>query len=225
MADTITQYDNTYDETTTTTDGIQHGIDNDPDGDAEKGATIGGVGGAVVGALAGAAAGPLGAIAGAIIGGVAGGVGSGAAVAAVDRHDNDNTVSGLGDGVTHTSTTYDDSAYVAPTGTTIGNTYVAPVGTTVGATLRNDYDTVVNDLRGDTDTLRGHVDNTRTAANSGIGTGYSQETEVGETLPSLKTGGVANDGTPDTRGIGEKLVDGLTGDDVDDKTGRVVNHP
>lgn len=83
-----------------TDDRVQHGIDDDPTGDAEKGATLGGVGGAVTGALAGAAAGPVGAVAGAIIGGVSGAVASGAAVAAVDRHDNDNTVSGVGHGVT-----------------------------------------------------------------------------------------------------------------------------
>ena len=74
-------------------DNVQHGIDDNPNGDAEKGAVGGAVGGAVVGALAG---GPIGAVVGAVAGGIASGVG----VAAVDRVDNDNTVSGLGDGVT-----------------------------------------------------------------------------------------------------------------------------
>ena len=82
-------------------DNVQHGIDDNPTGDAEKGAKLGGVGGAVTGAVAGAAAGPVGAVAGAIIGGVAGAVGSGAAVAAVDRVDNDNTISGVGHDATH----------------------------------------------------------------------------------------------------------------------------
>ena len=81
-------------------DNIQHGIDDDPTGDAEKGAKLGGIGGAVTGAVAGAAAGPVGMVAGAVIGGVAGALGSGAAVAAVDRVDNDNTVSGVGHGAT-----------------------------------------------------------------------------------------------------------------------------
>ncbi|MBC7809048.1 MAG: hypothetical protein H7145_23175 [Akkermansiaceae bacterium] len=80
-------------------DNIQHGIDDNPASDAEKGATLGGVGGAVTGAVAGSAAGPVGTVVGAIIGGVAGAAGSGAAVAAVDRVDNDNTVSGVGGGV------------------------------------------------------------------------------------------------------------------------------
>jgi hypothetical protein len=57
--------------------------------------------------------------------------------------------------------------------------------------------------------------------NSGI-TGVNRL--PGEEQGSLKTGGYANDGTPDTRGVGEKVVDGLTGDVVDDKTGKVVNH-
>ncbi|MEO7714949.1 MAG: hypothetical protein ABIY70_01995 [Capsulimonas sp.] len=74
-------------------DNVQHGIDDSPTHDAEKGAGLGAVGGAIVGGLAG---GPV----GAIIGAVAGGIASGAGVAAVDRYDNDNTVTGLGDGAT-----------------------------------------------------------------------------------------------------------------------------
>lgn len=81
-------------------DNIQHGIDDDPKNDAEKGAALGGLGGAAVGAVAGAAAGPLGAVVGAVAGGLAGAGASGAAVGAIDQVDNDNTVSGLGDGAT-----------------------------------------------------------------------------------------------------------------------------
>jgi hypothetical protein len=81
-------------------DKIQHGIDDNPKGDAKKGATLGGVGGAAVGAAAGAAMGPAGAVIGAAVGGLAGAIGSGAAVGAVDRVDNDNTVTGLGHGAT-----------------------------------------------------------------------------------------------------------------------------
>lgn len=151
-------------------DNVQHGVDDSPTGDAEKGATLGGVGGAVTGAVAGAAAGPVGMVAGAIIGGVAGAVASGAAVAAVDRVDNDNTVTGIG----HGSTTDMDNR--------------------VGA---NDADGTV---------------------------GMNRREELGETVPSMKTGGYANDGTPDTRGVAEKTADAVTGDVIDDKTGKVVNH-
>lgn len=143
------------------------GIDNNPNNDAEKGAALGGVGGAVTGFAAGMVAGPVGAVIGAVIGGVAGAAASGAAVAAVDRVDNDHSVSGLG----HTP------------------------DTTLGGT---------------TTTMH---------------TGITGENRLpGEAMPSLKTGGYANDGTPDTRGVGEKLVDAVTGDVIDDKTGKVVNH-
>lgn len=74
-------------------DNIQHGIDDNPHNDAEKGAVAGGIGGAVVGGLAG---GPV----GAVVGAVGGAVASGAGVAAVDRVDNDNTVTGVGEGAT-----------------------------------------------------------------------------------------------------------------------------
>ena len=152
-------------------DGIQHGIDDNPSGDAEKGAALGGVGGAVTGAVAGALAGPVGMVVGAVIGGVAGAAASGAAVAAVDRMDNDNSVTGLG------GTTGD------------GNSY-----STSGTGMSADHGiTGINRL-------------------------------PGEEQASLKTGGYANDGTPDTRGIGEKVVDGVTGDVIDDKTGKVVSH-
>ncbi len=81
-------------------DNIQHGIDNNPSGDAEKGAALGGLGGAAVGAAAGSLAGPLGTVIGAVAGGLLGAGASGAAVAAVDAVDNDNSVSGVGDGTT-----------------------------------------------------------------------------------------------------------------------------
>lgn len=135
-------------------DNVQHGIDDDPTGDAEKGAKLGGVGGAVTGAVAGAMAGPVGAVAGAIIGGVAGAIGSGAAVAAVDRVDNDNTVSGIGHGATH------------------------------------DAETIVG--------------------------------TPGNGVPGVQTGGHAVDGTMDTRGLTEKTADAVTGDHLDDKTGKRV---
>jgi hypothetical protein len=81
-------------------DNVQHGIDDDPNNDAEKGATLGGIGGAVVGGIAGAMAGPVGAVVGAVAGAAAGAVGSGAAVSVVDSVDNDDTISGIGDGTT-----------------------------------------------------------------------------------------------------------------------------
>lgn len=39
----------------------------------------------------------------------------------------------------------------------------------------------------------------------------------------IQTGGHANDGSPDTRGITEKIADTVTGDNIDDKTGKRVD--
>ena len=41
-------------------------------------------------------------------------------------------------------------------------------------------------------------------------------------LPGVQTGGRDIDGSPDTRGITEKIADAVTGDRVDDKTGKAV---
>ena len=82
------------------TDHVRHGLDDDPNNDAEKGAALGGLGGAAVGAAAGSIAGPVGTLVGAIAGGLVGAGASGAAVAAVDSMDNDNTITGIGDGAT-----------------------------------------------------------------------------------------------------------------------------
>jgi hypothetical protein len=136
-------------------DNIQHGIDDNPNNDAEKGAALGGAGGAAVGAAAGSAMGPVGTVVGAVVGGVAGAAGSGAAVAAVDEIDNDDTVSGLGDGAT-------PDAY------------------------------------------------------------HAGRADVGNGVPGIQSGGRAVDGTPDTRGLSEKAADAVTGDRIDDKTGKPV---
>ncbi|AIE85383.1 hypothetical protein [Fimbriimonas ginsengisoli] len=136
-------------------DNIQHGIDDDPNNDSVKARNIGGVGGAVTGAIAGSAAGPLGTIGGAIVGAVAGGLGSQAAVAAVDKVDNDDTITGIGHGATRD----------------------------------------VND----------------------------RVPTPGNGVPGIQTGGHDVDGSPDTRGITEKAADALTGDRIDDKTGKHVD--
>jgi len=44
----------------------------------------------------------------------------------------------------------------------------------------------------------------------------------GNKLPGIQTGGHDVDGTPDTRGITEKIADTVTGDRIDDKTGKPV---
>ena len=81
----------------------RHGLDDNANNDPEKGAALGGLGGAAVGAAAGSIAGPIGTIVGAIAGGLVGAGASGAAVAAIDSVDNDDTVTGVGGGVTRDS--------------------------------------------------------------------------------------------------------------------------
>lgn len=46
--------------------------------------------------------------------------------------------------------------------------------------------------------------------------------DLGNGVPGVQTGGRTVDGAPDTRGIMEKTADTLTGDRIDDKTGKVV---
>ena len=180
-------------------DGVQHGLDDSATGDAEKGATLGGIGGAITGLAAGSMAGPVGAVAGAVIGGIAGAVASGAAVAAIDRVDNDNTVSGIGAG-----TTYED-------------------------TYRDDLDDNMDDMIYPSDRNWTATDVNDPAYRNTYNTAAADNTGInrmpGESVPSIKTGGSANDGTPDTRGVAEKVADAVTGDVVDDKTGKVVKHP
>ncbi len=151
------------DNTIQRTDEAINEVHNETHHDAKVGGEIGGVGGAVAGMAAGAVAGPVGAVIGAVIGGVAGAVGSAAAVDAVDKIDDDTTVTGLGH---HTATR-------------------------VGAAA---------------DTAATHVTHPE---------GY---------VPGVQTGGHAIDGSgaPDTRGIMEKAADAVTGDRIDDKTGRPV---
>ncbi|MBC7806707.1 MAG: hypothetical protein H7145_11200, partial [Akkermansiaceae bacterium] len=107
----------------------------------------------------------------------------------------------------------------------------AASGAAVAAVDRMDNDNTITGLGGTTNDVNstdstyvnasGHNVVHTTTTDSGI-TGVNRL--PGEEQGSLKTGGYANDGTPDTRGVGEKVVDGVTGDVIDDKTGKVVNH-
>lgn len=163
-------------------DGVQHGLDDDPNNDAEKGAAIGGVGGAVVGGIAGAALGPGGAIVGAVIGGVAGALGSGAAVAAVDNMDNDNTVTGLGDGQTPDTDLADTDTAAAPyltspaDATMADPTYGAAMTGAVGSSIASGANSYVGDERDRTDTvtvaedIESDIENVTSAGGSGLGT-------------------------------------------------------
>jgi len=196
-------------------DNIQHGIDDDPTSDAEKGATLGGIGGAVTGAIAGSVAGPGGAVIGAVIGGVAGAVASGAAVGAIDRIDNDNNISGVGDGVTT------DANYVAP---------VSP-GNGVPGVQTGGYDVDgTPDTRGIMEKTADAVTGDNIDDKTGKPVSYDNRTNwdpnvpsVGNGVPGVQTGGRLADGSMDSRGILEKTSDAITGDNWDDKQGKPVN--
>ncbi len=51
---------------------------------------------------------------------------------------------------------------------------------------------------------------------------YAWDKATGAERGGIKTGGQDIDGTPDTRGITEKVADAVTGDRIDDKTGKPV---
>ena len=148
---------------TRTQNEIDNAVNNASGRDTKIGAELGGAGGAAAGAMAGAVAGPVGMVAGAVIGGIAGAVASGAAVHAVDKVDDDDTISGIGH---HTKEV-------------------------IGTTAENVKDDVNNAL-------------------------------PGNKVPGIQTGGHDIDGTPDSRGITEKVADAVTGDRIDDKTGKPV---
>ncbi|HVK04890.1 MAG TPA: hypothetical protein VM490_15540 [Armatimonadaceae bacterium] len=234
--------DEIRDERIVRDDNIQHGIDDDPNADAEKGAAIGGIGGMVVGGIAGAALGPAGAIAGAIIGGAAGAAASGAAVAAIDNVDNDNTVSGVGSGATGDLTDDEDSVYVdrvyPTTGTPLGGGIastnqpgIQTGGYTVAGTpdtrgiMEKTADAVTGDNLDDKQgvpvagSTPGYRDTTYVGNDPDGTIGINRREELGESAPSIKTGGYTTAGTPDTRGIMEKTADAITGDPYDDKQG------
>lgn len=133
-------------------DNVQHGIDDNPNDDAAKGLELGALGGGAAGAIAGAALGPVGMIVGALIGGSIGSVASGAAVQAVDAVDNDNTVSGVGDGATlkgdltgerslSTPDVYGGTSGGAMTGASAPDVHAGTTGgISQGATAAGDYE-------------------------------------------------------------------------------------
>ena len=125
--------------------------------------------------------GPAGAAIGAVAGGIAGAAASGAAVNAVDRVDDDDTVSGIRRG--NTADNYDNDTVTG---------------------------TRMDDEVGDYDTDTGVYNDTNVG-----GAGHIRR-------DGIQTGGRDYDGTPDTRGISEKVADAVTGDRIDDKTGKPV---
>jgi phage tail tape-measure protein len=118
----------------------------------------------------------------------------------------------------------------AVTGAVAGSV-AGPVGTVVGAVAGGVAGAVASgaavhevDKVDDDDTLSGIGPHTgRTIGNAAEQTKDDVNAALpGNKIPGIQTGGRNIDGTPDTRGITEKVADAVTGDNIDDKTGKPV---
>lgn len=118
----------------------------------------------------------------------------------------------------------------AVTGAVAGS-MAGPVGTVVGAVIGGVAGAVASgaavhqvDKVDDDDTISGIGHHTTRTV--GAETEYAKDRVEnalpGNGVPGIQTGGHAIDGTPDTRGITEKVADAVTGDNIDDKTGKPV---
>ena len=210
-----------------TTDHALHGLDDNADNDPEKGAALGGLGGAVVGAAAGSIAGPVGTIIGAVAGGLVGAGASGAAVAAIDSIDNDNTISGIGDGVTRDSdmrrvdSTMVSADPIVPGehghnivtggeahseagddgllgGAVVGGVVGAAVGGPVGAVVGGTLGSLAGGVAGDAAEAADEEDLTMTGTRgAGYTQDYTPETEI-VSNPGVMNPGVTTAATPMT---------------------------
>ena len=163
-------------------DGIQHGIDDDPNNDGKKGLELGGLGGGTVGAIAGMAAGPVGAVVGALVGGTVGAIASGAAVDAVDSVDNDNTITGIGDGATGDVNRNDvDTMYVNTPGNDVPGVQTGGV-TTAGTDTRGITEKAADAITGDNidDKTGGRVDAGYGAAGVGAASAMNRDVDVND---------------------------------------------
>lgn len=102
----------------------------------------------------------------------------------------------------------------------VAGSAAGPVGTVIGAVIGGVAGAVASGAAvGAVD----QVDNDNTI--SGVGHGATQNVGTavgGNGVPGIQTGGHDVDGSPDTRGITEKMADAVTGDNLDDKTGKPV---
>jgi hypothetical protein len=80
-----------------------------------------------------------------------------------------------------------------------------------------DWNAVQNDLQRDWETRQ-----PGTWSRFSNSVRYAWDRATGAEVGGIQTGGHAIDGTPDTRGVTEKIADAVTGDRIDDKTGKVV---
>ena len=192
------------------------------------GTGAGAISGGVVGAVIG---GPIGAVIGAVAGGALGAKGGEVAHKVGDDHDDVNLTTGSEGEVGR-----DAGAGVGAVSGAVIGTAAGPVGTVVGAVAGGMLGAAAGDTAkhmGENNINRENagyaatpvVVNTPTpvvvAPAHGHTTVLADDT-LGNGVPGVQTGGHAIDGTPDTRGITEKAADAVTGDHLDDKTGKIV---
>ena len=183
------------------------------------GTGAGAISGGVIGAAVG---GPIGAVVGAVAGGVLGAAGGEAAHKIGDDHDDVNLSTG-----SEGELGRDAGAGVgAASGAVIG-TAGGPVGSVIGAVAGGMLGAAAGDASKHMGENEVNRQNSGVVANPLATSGATYETRgadlsPGNEVPGIQTGGHAIDGTPDTRGIMEKTADVVTGDRVDDKTGKIV---
>ncbi len=176
--------------------------------DGTMGEVAGTGAGAISGGIVGAAVGgPIGAVIGAVAGGILGSAGGEAAHKIGDDHDDVNVSTGR-DGSGERAV---GSSAGAVSGAVLGSA-VGPVGTVAGAVAGGMFGAAAGDAAK-------HVGEHGTPT---MTTTAPSLTTPGNGIPGVQTGGMAVDGTMDTRGISEKAADAVTGDVYDDKTGKPV---
>ncbi len=199
------------------------------DADGTTGRVAGTGSGAIAGGIVGSAAGPIGTVIGAVAGGVLGAAAGDAAHKIGDDHDDVNVETGSGGDLGKAS----GAGAGGISGAIIGSA-AGPVGTVAGAVaggmLGAAAGDAAKDMGGDgidDDVPPAYAGNSATidpvVGTTPAGTPYTTSTMTpGNAVPGIQTGGHAVDGTPDTRGVMEKTADAVTGDNLDDKTGKTV---
>ena len=183
------------------------------------GTGAGAVSGGVIGAAVG---GPIGAVMGAVAGGMLGAAGGEAAHKIGDDHDDVNLSTGSDGEVGR-----DVGAGAGAVSGAVVGTAGGPIGSVIGAVAGGMLGAAAGDATkhmGENDLNRqnsGVVANPVATPSHGYTTVTADDT-LGNGVPGVQTGGHALDGTPDTRGIMEKTADAVTGDHLDDKTGKIV---
>ena len=185
--------------------------------DGTMGEVAGTGAGAISGGIVGAAiGGPIGAVVGAVAGGMLGKAGGDAAHKVGDDHDDVNVSTGR-DGDTGRAV---GSGAGAVSGAVIGTAMGGPVGTVAGAVAGGMLGAAGGDATKHVG--EGHNSSSAGATVSRAGHAVSNVDVPGNGVPGVQTGGTTMGGAADTRGMTEKAADAVTGDRMDDKTGRVT---